>query len=157
MAKYNVTYLKSIHLAEPMIVPPLCIIQLTDDQFASTMCSPPSTIPTKKVKRYQRWNIYIYMFYRKSLYVLFFHFNLYWPVQNCATFLKCSIKISYFYHRTCKQTTFRIINYLLVCCIPKKKYGNVCRKCVMKTPGWFKITRPVKKTKVDPPYKETLG
>lgn len=33
-----------------MIVPPLCIIQLTDDQFASTMCSPPSTIPTKKVK-----------------------------------------------------------------------------------------------------------
>lgn len=94
-----------------MIVPPLCIIQLTDDQFASTMCSPPSTIPTKKVKRFKdiKDETFTYIcFTEKAFMYYFFHFNIYWPVQNCATFLKCSIKISYFYHRTCKQTTFKL-------------------------------------------------
>ncbi|KAF0755008.1 hypothetical protein FWK35_00018920 [Aphis craccivora] len=37
--------LKSIHRAEPITVPPLCIIDDTEDQLASSMLSPPSTIP----------------------------------------------------------------------------------------------------------------
>ena len=41
----------SMHLAEPMMVPPMWMMPDTEDQWASTMLSPPSTMPWKRWKK----------------------------------------------------------------------------------------------------------